>query len=161
MQSKYYLAIKFFTETKNDEQLKLCYKEIEGFLQNFYEFKFFIELKATNIDPKVFSRLDHEEQKALEDERIRRLMDDYKFRTCEDIFSNYNYNFELFKYALDKIFEEERKIKEEEDAKIRAMQPSVFQRMKSSNLGFWFTIAMVAASFATIIYHYHNFNFIK
>jgi hypothetical protein len=49
MKNKYILAVKFFTETKNDEQLILSYKEIESFLDNFYTFKFFFKFSTSNI----------------------------------------------------------------------------------------------------------------
>ena len=41
MKSKYNLAVKFFTETKNQEQLDLTYKEYEAFHETFEQFKFF------------------------------------------------------------------------------------------------------------------------
>ena len=62
MKSKYELALKFFTESKNEEQLNLSYKEIEGFLGNYYNFKFFIEINKIIIDPKVLARLDDEQK---------------------------------------------------------------------------------------------------
>ena len=42
---------------------------------------------------------------------------------CEDIFGDGNYNLELFQYALEKIFEEERKQKEEEEREIESRTP--------------------------------------
>ena len=49
MKSKYSLAIKFFTESKNDEQLDLCYKEIEKFLTTFEIFKYFIKFSIKDV----------------------------------------------------------------------------------------------------------------
>lgn len=120
MRSKYIFAVKFFTETKNEEQLTILYKEIEGFLDNYAEFKYFIELDCLSIDPKIESRLQSENPEiyeSLEDELYQDFVNDYKFRACEDIFSNYKYNFELFKYALEKIFEDERKERDKEELK--------------------------------------------
>lgn len=120
MKSKYYLAIKFFNETKNYEQLDILYKEIELFLDNYNEYKFFIELDLMNLDPKFVSKLEneHNDIKSLfTDELYLEFVNDYRFRACESIFSNYNYNFELFKYALEKIFEDERKEQEEKELK--------------------------------------------
>lgn len=120
MRSKYLFAVKFFTETKNEEQLKILYKEIEGFLDNYAEFKYFIELDCLSIDPKIESRLQNEYPEiyeSLEDDLFQDFVNDYKFRACEETFSNYKYNFELFKYALEKIFEDERKEREKEEMK--------------------------------------------
>jgi hypothetical protein len=116
MKSKYYLALKFFNETKNDEQLKLCYKEVEGFFDNYAEFKFYIELDCLNLDPKVEAQLNDEEKEQLNNEDFQSYFNFYRFKECEDIFSNYKYNFELFKYALEKVFEEERKLRDEKEA---------------------------------------------
>lgn len=120
MRSKYLLALKFFTETKNEEQLKILYKEIEGFLDNYSDFLIFIELDCMNLDPKLESRISQENpelHELLSDDLFQDFVNDYRFRACEEVFSNYNYNFELFKYALEKIFDDERKEKEKEEAK--------------------------------------------
>jgi len=116
MKSKYHLALKFFTETKNEEQLKLCHKEIEPFFDKYNEFRLFIELDLRNLDPKLEAQLDHEEKELIKLKDFMIIFNDYRLRNCEDVFSNYNYNFDLFKYALEKIFEEERKMKEEKEA---------------------------------------------
>ena len=49
MKSKYALAIKFFTESKNEEQLDLSYKEIEKFMTTYEEFKFFFNFSIQDI----------------------------------------------------------------------------------------------------------------
>jgi hypothetical protein len=51
MKSKYALAIKFFTESKNEEQLDLCYKEIEKFMTTYEKFKFFLNFSIQEIEP--------------------------------------------------------------------------------------------------------------
>jgi hypothetical protein len=48
MKLKYDLAIKFFTETKNEDQLNIAYKEIENFLNVFHNFKFYFSFDAKN-----------------------------------------------------------------------------------------------------------------
>lgn len=57
MKQKYSMAIKFFTETKNDEQLDLTYSEVEKFLTNFQEFKTFFKFSTFNLDEKLLNRL--------------------------------------------------------------------------------------------------------
>lgn len=136
MKSKYHLALKFFNETKNVEQLELCYKEVEGFLDQYEKFRFYIELNLNKLDEKLQAQLSHEEKEMLESEDFVYILNDYRFRNCENLFSNYNYNFELFKYALEKIFEEERKVKKEKEEKEKLLNPS-----KGINYGMWITIA--------------------
>lgn len=60
MKKKYSMAIKFFTETKNEEQLEISYKEIESFMINFSSFKFFYRFQTFNIDEKAIIRLPEE-----------------------------------------------------------------------------------------------------
>jgi hypothetical protein len=62
MKSKYSLAIKFFTESKNEEQLDLCYKEIESFMDTFEEFKFFLRFTTARIPPQMQENLTEEER---------------------------------------------------------------------------------------------------
>jgi len=60
MKKKYAMAIKFFTETKNEEQLEISYKEIENFMNNYSSFKFFYKFQTFNIDEKALSRIPEE-----------------------------------------------------------------------------------------------------
>lgn len=60
MKKKYAMAIKFFTETKNEEQLEISYKEIESFMSNFSSFKFFYKFQTFNIDEKALARIPEE-----------------------------------------------------------------------------------------------------
>jgi len=57
MKKKYAMAIKFFTETKNEEQLEISYKEIECFMANYNSFKFFYKFQTLNLDEKALARL--------------------------------------------------------------------------------------------------------
>jgi hypothetical protein len=62
MKNKYNFAIKFFTETKNEEQLELSYKEIEKFMSTFAKFKFYFIFSLNNIDDYVMEELTEEEK---------------------------------------------------------------------------------------------------
>ncbi len=147
MKSKYHFALKFFNDTKNFEQLELCYKEIERFLDNFREFQFYIELNINKLDPKLEAQLDYEERRIIESEEFQVIFNDYRLRNCETTFSNYNYNFELFKYALEKIFEDERKEKEKIEAKEkeRLAKEKLNNPSKGYSFGFWVGIVFLTA----------------
>lgn len=60
MEEKYRLAIKFFTETKNEEQLVIAYKEIDNFMQTFDSFISYYTFNPKNIHPDVYSHLSEE-----------------------------------------------------------------------------------------------------
>jgi hypothetical protein len=78
---------------------------------------------------------------------------------CEDIFAEGNYNFELFQYCLEKVFEDQRKVKEEEEKRIEAERPKTnyFAWTKNSNFYIFVTIAMVIVSLGMIATNYFNY----
>jgi len=57
MKSKYILAVKFFTETKNEEQIEISYKEIERFLDTYTEFMWFYNFNPENIEEYLLKQL--------------------------------------------------------------------------------------------------------
>jgi hypothetical protein len=62
MKSKYALAIKFFTESKNEEQLELSYKEIESFMDTYETFKFYLKFSVDEIPLYVLENLTEDER---------------------------------------------------------------------------------------------------
>ena len=60
MENKYRLAIKFFTETKNEEQLSIAYKEIELFRETYESFLFYFAFDGKNIEKKHYDMLSEE-----------------------------------------------------------------------------------------------------
>lgn len=49
MKMKYKIAIKFYTETRNEEQLNFAYNEIENFMESYSEFKWFFKFDINKI----------------------------------------------------------------------------------------------------------------
>ena len=155
MRSKYNLAVKFFTETKNQEQLDLTYKEFEGFHEIFEQFKFFYKFKIDSIDPKVINQLNEEEKKMLQDPQTPKIIERQRRNICEYIFSHGNYNLELYKYALDKIFEEDRIKNEEEEKKKEALRPKVswseyLTKISKGNFGIYLSICFIVFTLGAI-----------
>jgi hypothetical protein len=155
MKSKYNLAVKFFTETKNQEQLDLTYKEYEGFHEVYEQFKFFYKFKIESIDPKVISQLNEEEKKMLEDPNTSKIIERQRANICEYLFSHGNYNLELYKYALDKIFEEDRVKIEEEEKKKEALRPKVswtefLTKISKGNFGIYLSICFIVFTLGAI-----------
>ena len=80
----------------------------------------------------------------------------HRFKIADDIFGNGNYNFALYKYALEKVCEEERKEKDQIERKLNESKPKVsfFENLKNSNLYFFisfgiilFTVFLTTASY--------------
>ena len=108
IKNKYNLAVKFFTETKNQIQLDLTYKEYESFYDIFKQFKFFYKFSVNSLDKKVIEQLNDNEKNKLFDSKNQKFLKKNKNIICENIFINGNYNAELYKYVVDKILEEEK-----------------------------------------------------
>jgi len=62
MKVKYKIAIKFFTETNNEEQLTIAYNEIESYLQHYYHFKWYYEFTTAKIDLHLQSLLNDDDR---------------------------------------------------------------------------------------------------
>jgi hypothetical protein len=65
MKKKYMLALKFFTETKNEEQQTLSYKEIEDFLKSYHNYRFYYKFSRASIPKKIYDELTEEEKYLL------------------------------------------------------------------------------------------------
>ena len=155
MRSKYNLAVKFFTETKNQEQLDLTYKEFEGFHEIYEQFKFFYKFKIESIDPKVINQLNEEEKKMLHEPQTTKIIERQRANICEYIFSHGDYNLELYKYALDKIFEEDRVKAEEEEKRNEALRPKVswtefLTKISKGNFGIYLSICFIVFTLGAI-----------
>lgn len=89
-----------------------------------------------------------------------KLIDEYKFKICEDIFGEGNYNFELFQYALEKIFEEDRKIREEEERLEEEKNPKIswLQSVKNSKFAKYLSGGLVLFSIGTIGFQYYLYS---
>ncbi len=60
MKNYYKLAIKYFIETNNKEQLAIVYKEIENYLEHYYQYEWFYNFNPKNIPLNVYNRLSDE-----------------------------------------------------------------------------------------------------
>jgi hypothetical protein len=49
MKKKYMLSIKFYTETKNDEQINYAYKELEALFETYESFKWYFNFDLTQL----------------------------------------------------------------------------------------------------------------
>lgn len=60
MREKYVSAFKFFTESKNEEQLNLTYSEYESFMNIFNQTHFYMSLEIDELDNEVHEGLSQE-----------------------------------------------------------------------------------------------------
>jgi hypothetical protein len=169
MKSKYNLAVKFFTESKNEEQLQLTYNEFEKFMTTYNKFKYYLNFSLQEVSDDVLNELTDEEKyyynfnicrSLIDDVTYIRLIDEFKFKLCEDIFGSGDFNFELFQYALEKIFAEERKLEEEEEKRLEESRPriSFYESVKNSSYFKYLSGAIVVASIGTMGIHYYLYS---
>jgi hypothetical protein len=57
MREKYVSAFKFFTESKNEEQLNLTYSEYESFMHIFNQTHFYMSLDIDELDNEIHENL--------------------------------------------------------------------------------------------------------
>jgi hypothetical protein len=62
MKNKYKLAIKFYTETRNEEQLQIAYKEIDKFYEIYYLYKYYYNFSPKKLNKQLFSLLKEEDR---------------------------------------------------------------------------------------------------
>ena len=123
IKKKYNLAFKFFTETKNQVQLDLTYKEYESFYETFNRFKKFYKFSINAIENKVIEKLTDKEKQNLFNIKNKKIIEKNKKTICQYIFAKGNYNAELYKYVIDKMLEEEKNKKEiENKSKLKIIQ---------------------------------------
>jgi len=132
---------------KNEEQLNIAYKEIETFMQTYENFLFYYSFDPQNIATKYYDALSEESKSLLKDEKMIVLINEFKYKTADSIFGEGNYNFALYKYALEKVCEEERKEREEKEKELEASKPKTsffsFLNSKNSNMYLFITIGVI------------------
>jgi hypothetical protein len=93
----------------------------------------------------------------LKEENVLLFIKDHKNRNASDIFGEGNYNFALYKYALEKVCEEERKEREEEERRLQESQPkiSLFASIKNSKLYYFVSVGIVIFTAFIIAANYY------
>ena len=91
----------------------------------------------------------------LQDPETPKLIEKYRANICEYIFGHGNFNLELYRFALEKIFDEERKKMEEEKKKEEALKPkfSLTQyllKITKGNFGIYLSICFIIFTLGAI-----------
>lgn len=101
-------------------------------------------------------------REALNNPDIIKLVNSYRFKEVEDIFSNGTYNMDLYKYALEKIFDERHKEEELEEQKnssnSNSNASSWFSSLFSTKTSVFLILFMVLSSIGLLAFHYKFFN---
>jgi hypothetical protein len=102
-------------------------------------------------------------REALNNPDIIKLVNSYRYKEVEDIFSNGTYNMDLYKYALEKIFDERHKEEELEEQKNSSnnnsnISSSWFSYLFSTKTSVFLILFMVLASIGLLAFHYKFFN---
>jgi len=167
MKLKYKVAVKFYTETKNEEQLEYAYREIESFKESYKNFKWYHKFNFENTK-KEFSlelELDPEiEILVSENSEFILFLDRYKLKLADSIFQQGNYNIDLVKYAIDKVLKRDGENKRDVDIKslIISNAPSKCKLFSinedtSSNISLVLWASLVILSVALIFTHLYMY----
>lgn len=163
MKLKYKLAVKYFTETKNQEQLNLAYKEIESFIENYRNFKWYYSFEYTK-QTKLYSLdeldLDSEIEMSLlkYNSEFITFLGRFKFKQADNAFQKGNYNVDLIKWAIEKVTKKENQGRKEDldiskllDETKNCEKNYLIEENSSITLLLW--VALVILSIALIFTH--------
>lgn len=166
MKANYKLSLKFFTETKNEEQLIIAYSEIESFMGTYEKYVSYFLFDPHNINRKYLSALSEQNKynnilirNAFQDEDIILLINDFKYRVANEIFGEGKFNFALYNYALEKVCEQERNDKDKEKIRLEECirKVSILNRLKNSKLYFFITIGLLVITLSFVAMNYYLF----
>lgn len=173
MKLKYKVAVKYYNETKNLEQLHFAYKEIENFTENYNKFKWYYKFNFEKImnyylkyNEQEPLHLELEIEKILLKENVERMqfiyfMERYKYKIVDSIFQSGNYNVDLIKYAIEKVI-----VREKSEFDINTiLKKEKFDYSShiskahndSSNVSLFFSFSLVILSIALIFAHYYMY----
>jgi hypothetical protein len=159
MKLKYEVAIKYYTETKNNEQLRYAYNEIEGFTESYNNFKFYYKFDLEYIKNK-FGCLFIEEldlDPKIQRSEFLQFLDKYKLKVADNYFQQGNFNLDLIKYAVNKVISQENKLKEEIDInnlwRTNKVNNLISNHYRTYSILASFTLILI--SFALIVIHFY------
>lgn len=161
MKLKYKVAIKYYTETKNEEQLNFAYNEIESFMENYQKFKWYYKFN--------FLKINSDELKLLQiDESQQVFIETYfKYKMSDYVFQQGCHNLDLIKYAITKVCKDEKS--SNKLSNIQIDQNKLLNSKKNkiclffnnennqSNFSLIISFTMLIFSFILIFVHYYMY----
>lgn len=109
---KYADCMEFFRDTDDNKQVLLTVKDFTEFSRTSYQKMMrYFKFDPAAIEPQLLQELPVETKLLLNDEAIQKEINIIKVREALMLFGEGHINYELFKYATELVFKEERKRK--------------------------------------------------
>ena len=109
---KYADCMEFFRDTEDNKQVLLTVKDFTEFSKTSYQKMMrYYRFNPAAVEPQLLEALLVETKLLLNDEGIQKEINSIKVREALMLFGEGHINFELFKYATELIFKEEKKRK--------------------------------------------------
>ncbi len=174
MKLKYKVAMKFYTETRNEQQLDFAYKELDSFYDSYNNFKWYYKFNLDKIKSDyfnffTFSDLDlkPEVEKLLTftgNKEFVFFVDRFKYKMADAVFQKSNYNYDLVKYAIDKVIKKQHE--DNNNIDINSILNNQKEESKhfiiteetSSDISLWFSFSLVVISIGLIFAHYYMYS---
>lgn len=115
MKNKYDLAIKYYSETNNQQQIDLTYQELEKFNEIYTSYQFYYQLDKSSIENNFYS---NGTSALINKDLFQNLIRLYKLRFASNVFEQAEFNNEL----LNSILQEIKPNKKEEEIKIKLFE---------------------------------------
>jgi hypothetical protein len=122
VKKKYADCMEFFRDTDDNKQVLLTVNEFNKFSKTSYQkmMKYY-KFNPSNLEPQLLEALSEETRELLKDENIVHEINNLKVKEALMLFGEGFINFELFKYATELIFKEEKKRKKALEKKQKDM----------------------------------------
>lgn len=122
IKEKYADCMEFFRDTDDNKQVLLTVEEFNKFSKTSYQkmMKYY-NFNPANIEPQLLEVLPEETKELLNDEAIVQEINSLKVKEALMLFGEGFINFDLFKYATELVFKEEKKRKKALEKKQKEM----------------------------------------
>jgi len=122
IKKKYADCMEFFRDTDDNKQVLLTVNEFNKFSKTSYQkmMKYY-KFNPSNLEPQLLKVLPEEIRELLKDEAIVQEINNLKVKEALMLFGEGFINFDLFKYATELIFKEEKKKKKALEKKQKEM----------------------------------------
>ena len=86
------------------------------------------------------------------------IINEQKYKNADDVFAEGNYNHALYKYALEKVCDQERTAKEKIEINLceKNQKVSIFERIKNLNLYLFVSLGIILFTVILIGANYFN-----
>jgi hypothetical protein len=166
MKQKYKIALKYYTETNNDQQLKIASNEIENFTESYVNFKWYFKfsiVKHLNPSNITLDKELSEFNKFLSDNEFIKYIGYFKYKHADMMFQQGNFNLDLIKYAIEKVLKKENEVNinlrntllNQHNKCLSFKNCLDFKENTKFNFSLFFSFLLILLSIALISTHYY------